>query len=68
MTPKEKAEELLKDYDILLISYISKTSDRNYIVHRCAQKALDNMLDIACYSDDDTYDYFLEVRQELEKL
>ena len=70
MTPKEKAKELIKRYyrdsDLLV-------EDLSWIqAKECALIAVDEILEEALGLDDNDYqskyDYWLEVKQEIEKL
>lgn len=60
MTPKEKAEELfMRNFEITVDDYCAK---------QCALIAVDEILKVAFYSNDEIYDFYIEVKQELEKL
>ena len=64
MTPKEKAEELVSKYYFLV--------DVLFEQKQCALIAVDEILEEALGLDDNDYqskyDYWLEVKQEIEKL
>jgi hypothetical protein len=60
MSPKEKAEELVHKYIELNQDYIDK-----YQSKPCALIAVDLVLDEIFWEDDT---YWLEVKQEIEKL
>jgi hypothetical protein len=71
MTPKEKAEELVHKFK--KYSYYPTTNDDvlfvnqlNYNAKQCALIAVDQILEII-YSDYD-WQYWYEVKQEIEKL
>ena len=62
MTPKEKAEELYKKiYTIDSNIYPSSAI-------KCALIAVDEILKVAFYATDEIYNYYLEVKQEIEQL
>ena len=68
MTPKEKAQELL-------LTFYSKMNpnapDCNLSINQCKRCALivvDEVLNAVTTIADKKYDYFLEVKQEIEKL
>ena len=67
MTPKEKAEELIRKYyrwglhkDGQSLSWLESKE--------CALITIDEMLKVGYYSDDKIYDYLHTVKQEIEKL
>ena len=66
MTPQEKAEELVNKYynksDLLYetLSFIQ--------AKECALITVDEILKVAFYSTDEIYNFYLEVKQEIEKL
>ena len=66
MTPQEKAKELIRRYyrdsDLLV-------EDLSWIqAKECALIAVDEILKAAFYASDEIYTYYLEVKQEIEKL
>ena len=69
MTPKEKADELVS-------KFINKTWDQSghlmptIVVKECAEIAVDEMLEVLCaYTDiSKDYEYWQEVKKEIEKL
>jgi hypothetical protein len=69
MTPKEKAQELYhKHFSMITIeSPIDRVSSIPY-VKKCALIAVDEILDITKHESPSTYVYYIEVKQELEKL
>lgn len=78
MTPKEKAEELIDQFDEYAEARISdngRNFDKKYCSKQCALKCVDEILyefDHLAW-DTDTYGntkmkYWLEVKQEIEKL
>ena len=67
MTPKEKAKELMQKYDFVHIEHY--TSERE--VKYCALIAVNNIIDslqIKNYPQADQYEYWNEVKTEIEKL
>ena len=66
MTPKEKADELVKK---MYTVHSNSTSDITlHFAKQCALIAIDEMLKVGYYSDDKIYDYLHQVKQEIEKL
>jgi hypothetical protein len=67
MTPKEKAEDLVLKYSIL-------KDGHNHLVKQCALIAVQECIDLHYNLDGDrngigdSYKYWLEVKQEIEKL
>jgi hypothetical protein len=64
MTPKEKAKELVD-------KYYQKCADSSYpddMAKDCALIAVDDILRVAFYANDEIYNHYLKVKQELEKL
>ena len=62
MTPKEKAEDLVLKYSIL-------KDGHNDLVKQCALIAVDEIQNTkAVYANDVEYDYWEEVKNEIEKL
>jgi hypothetical protein len=73
MTPKEKAQELLSNYNSILIDEISHGGARGYASYKCALIAVDEILDdnVDDMSEelfDIRIEYWQEVKQEIEKL
>lgn len=72
MTPKEKAEELVRKYsDSRLINIVHGLDHDDAI--ECAKLAVDEILDELNADPEDgywvyRYEYFQEVKQELEKM
>ena len=66
MTPKEKAKDLLNKY------YSDKCFNGNYAedynAKQCALIAVDEILKAVTTIADKKYDYFIKVKQEIEKL
>lgn len=60
MTPKEKAKELIKRFN-----FNCKECDNAKL---CALVAVDEIKDAVMYLDDDSEDFWFEVKQEIEKL
>ena len=65
MTPKEKAIDLFDRY-YELVSY--PTPNWRSITKQCAIIAVDEVLRAAFYAKDDVYDYYMEVKLEIDKL
>lgn len=71
MTPKEKADELIDK-----MYYIGRYDDKEDYnpamawerAKQCALIAVDEILKAAFYASDEIYTYYLEVKQEIEKL
>lgn len=63
MTPKEKAKELFDKYD----SFLYKEYN-NLEAKKCALIAVDETLKVAFYSNDEIYNFYIEVKKEIEKL
>ena len=66
MTPKEKADELVKR---MYAVHSNSASDITlYFAKQCALIALDEMMKIAIWTDSGVLEYLTEVKQEIEKL
>jgi hypothetical protein len=65
MTPKEKAEELVNKYSIWCWNEVVCDYE---IAKQCALIAVDEILNAVTAIADKRYDYWKEVKQELEKL
>jgi len=69
-TPKEKAQELLKKY--LTIEMSMYINDMPYMLlsKQCALIAISEMIKVLCIYEDISkdYQYWQEVKQEIEKL
>jgi hypothetical protein len=64
MTPKEKAKELID-------KYYQKYADSSYpdnMAKDCALIAVNDILRVAFYANDEIYNHYLKVKQELEQL
>ena len=71
MTPKEKANELYSKYDDLLNKDFGNPIVFDNQLKQCALIAVDEIIDslqIKNYSQADQYEYWNEVKQEIEKL
>ena len=66
MTPKEKAKELFDKYEYFVRMYNDDTP-RLDMQKQCALIAVDEILSILDYPSPQ-YTYYLEVKQEIEKL
>lgn len=64
MEAKDKAKELFDSYWYCLLQ--SNIENRNYWSKQCALIAVDEILDLN--DIDGEYSYYLEVKQEIEKL
>ena len=60
MKPKEKAEELVDKMKLCLFS------DGYYDAKQCALIAVDEILNVGFMDTNDLYDYWQEVKQEIE--
>jgi len=70
MTAKEKAIELFNKYSINY-PIICKLNSRNMYkseAKHCALIAVDEILSALEYLDDDSMDYYIDVKAELEKI
>ena len=64
MTPKEKAKELYEKYEFVYIqNYTSK-----HEVKQCALIAVDEILRVSITYAGKDYEFYQEVKQEIEKL
>ena len=70
MTPKEKAEELFEKYYNRIEHTLSEeySPHEKFVVKECALIAVDEILNAVTAIADKRYDYWQEVKQELEKL
>lgn len=70
MTPKEKAEELINKFHKFTYTSVHayKTSGEYSDTIKCALIAVDEILKVAFYATDEMYNYYLEVKQEIEQL
>ena len=64
MTPQEKAEELVEK----MFHTGSALYAERIRAKQCALIAVDQVLKAAFYASDEIYTYYLEVKQEIEKL
>jgi hypothetical protein len=67
MTPKEKAEELVNEFynytmDVIILSKSLECSKQ------CALITINQMIEAVYDLDDDSVDYYREVKYEIEKL
>ena len=70
MTPKEKAKELFDKY---CYAIRTEETDSGYFTNiiyakQCALIAVSEIEEAVRYLDDDSEDYWFEVKQEIEKL
>jgi hypothetical protein len=70
ITTKERAKERAKElFDKFYKVIPSDEMGDNYgAAKQCALIAINELLKLAIWTDDKLYDYFMEVRLELEKL
>ena len=68
MTPKEKAQELFGKFAMYLRANLMYDEEANEDAKQCALIAVDEVLRAAFYAKDDVYDYYMEVKLEIEKL
>ena len=70
MTPQEKANELVekfKEHSQLMIGY-GGFSSRNGSAKECALIAVNEILNVGFMDTNDLYDYWHEVKQEIQNL
>ena len=68
LTSKEEAEELVDRFRNEITSFLSDDMKKLNAI-RCTLIAVDMILDIKLvYKDNELYDYWHEIQQELEKL
>lgn len=68
MTPRQKADELYSKYDDLLNKDFGNPIVFDNQLKQCALIAVDEILRAAFYSTDEIYNFYIEVKQEIEKL
>ena len=68
MTPKEKAKELFDKYAIYLRANLMYDEEAIEDANQCALIAVDEILKCAFYANDEIYNYYHEVKLEIEKL
>jgi hypothetical protein len=70
MTPKEKAEELFSKYYNSIEHTLSEeySPHEMFVVKECTLIAVDEILNAVTAIADKRYDYWKEVKEELEKL
>jgi hypothetical protein len=67
MTPKEKAWELYNKYRTLEGKFGDKVL-YNYDAKQCALIAVDEVLKAAFYAKNEIYDFYIEVKLEIQNL
>jgi hypothetical protein len=67
MTPKEKAKELVDKFTNLYEG-INLGLAKKHWAKQSALIAVDDILRVAFYANDEIYNHYLKVKQELEKL
>lgn len=65
MTPKEKAKELISKFTFLKLP---ESDSKFYNPKQCALIAVDEIMNALEKNGDWNYDYWQEVKQEIEKL
>ena len=72
MKPKEKAEELIKSMDVIHYTKLNKgsipVSMHNDQIKQCALICVDEILEAVTTIADKKYEYYQEVKTEIEKL
>ena len=69
MTAKEKAEKLVNSFIGLNSKKMSDYSRIEYpTAKQCSLIAVDEILKVAFYSTDEIYNFYIEVKQEIERL
>ena len=68
MTPQEKANELYSNYDDLLNKDFGNPIVFDNQLKQCALIAVDEILRTAFFATDEIYNFYIEVKQEIEKL
>jgi hypothetical protein len=72
MTPKEKAEELIKKFDLALINTSIYFEIRKYFVYNCALITVDSILNEINWVENKTpikeIKFWIKVKQEIKKL
>ena len=68
MTPKEIAEDLFNQYLHITLNVESDKDINIFTAKQCALIAVDEILKVAFYSTDEIYNFYIEVKQEIERL
>jgi hypothetical protein len=68
MTPIEKANKLYSKYDDLLNKDFGNPIVFDNQLKQCALIAVDEILKVAFYSTDEIYNFYIEVKKEIENL
>ena len=71
MRPKEKAKELVNHYRMILMEEDTECGNEilcTTIAKKCAKVAVDELLKVLITYAGKEYDYYLEVKQEIQKL
>jgi hypothetical protein len=71
MTPKEKAKELCDKIHLVLPSYADEGQQEHKSTKECALIAVDEILNALSYKISSNFEeiqYYVEVKQEIEKL
>ncbi len=67
MTPKEKAEELINSF-IVPVTWKMGQEDIKKRAKQCALIAVDEVLRVAFFATDQIYQFYFDVRKEIEKI
>jgi hypothetical protein len=65
MTPEDKAEQLVESFMLWKFQKCELTKKQ---AKQCALIAVDEILKVAFYSTDEIYNFYIEVKQEIENL
>ena len=68
MTPVEKAKDLINQYLHLTLNVESDKDINIFTAKECSLIAVDEILKVAFYSADEIYNYYIEVKEEIERL
>jgi hypothetical protein len=63
MTPKEKAKELYDKFLYINLYTMNRNEAKQY-----ALLAVDEILKVAFYTNDEIYEHYIQVKQEIKKL
>lgn len=67
MTPKEKSQQLINDFYGTTYNSSNDYDERHRIAKQCALISVNEILSVVDYPCEQ-YNYYLEVKQEIEKL
>jgi hypothetical protein len=60
VTAKKEAEEIVEKF--------IQTNGNSFFAKECALIAVDEILKVAFYTNDEIYEHYIQVKQEIEKL